>query len=475
MQAQLLPLLLEEKKLLRDFGSDHPDVQTARSKIETIYDFYRKRGITVPEDPSARPTQSSGGAPKKVDLVAVYLQSLRQQEIQLTLRNTELARLREKESGLAKGFSSYEEKDQTFNDEIVQLKSLWDVVVTRLNQLELVKDNHGYTLKQISPVQAELAFKRILKIVGAGTIFGIVLALGIVYLREWQDTTFKSVGEIRRSVGLPVLGSIPSFDLSQLKTDASTPLVPTLCYYHRPGSPEAESYRSVRTTLFVSASDLRHAVIQVTSPESGDGKTTIAANLALAMAQSGKNILLVDADLRRPTVHQLFGVSNEIGLASILTGEIDSPNAIRETIVPGLSLLTSGGTPDNPAELLASSRFHELLGRLRKDYDFVLVDTPPLLAVSDASIAARHTDGVVLVLRVAKNRRQSAQRATEVLENLDVSVLGVVANGIERSDSEGYGYGENYRTYVRSEAGPLSTTAAEQDGRATPKHEPVVV
>lgn len=475
MQNQLLPLLLEEQKLLRDFGPDHPDVQTARSKVEMIYDFYRKRGITVPEDPSAGPARSSGGPANQVDLVAVYLQSLRQQEIQLTLRNTELTRLHEKESQLAKGFARYEEQDQTFNDGIVQLKSLWDVVVTRLNQLELVKDNRGYTLKQISPVQAELAVKRILKFVGAGTIFGIALALGIVYLREWQDTTFKSVSEIRRSVELPVLGSIPTFELGRWKTDGSTPLVPALCYYHRPGSPEAESYRSVRTTLLVSASDKRHAVIQVTSPESGDGKTTMAANLALAMAQSGKSVLLVDADLRRPTVHQLFGVSQEIGLADILTGEIDSPNAVRETIVPGLSLLTSGATPENPAELLASSRLDELLGRLGKEFDFVLVDTPPLLAVSDASIVARRMDGVVLVLRIAKNRRQSAQRATELLEALDVSVLGVVANGIERSDSEGYGYGENYRAYVRSEADPSSTAAAEQGDRATAKHEPAAV
>ena len=459
MDAQLLPLLMQEQQLLRDYGSDHPDVKLVRQKIDTIGSFYRQRGVAMPGLPGSASGKSAAAG---IDLIAVYMQSLEQQLMQVELRNASLEEIYEHESKLAKQFAHYQEQDQTYNDEIAQLKSLWDVVVKRLNELKLVKDNRGYTLKQIAPVRAELVIKRPIKFLGAGGVFGLAVVFGIVFLRVWRDTTLKSLDDIRNSLKLPILGSVPQFvpaSVDQLNQDDQTALEPALCYYHRPGSPEAESYRSVRTTLFVCSDDQQN-VVQVTSPEPGDGKTTFISNLAIAMAQSGKRVLLIDSDLRRPTVHKLFGVDQEVGMSDVLAGQIEFLNAVKQTVVPSLSLLTAGISPANPAELLSSPRFERLLTDAKREFDFVLVDTPPLLVVSDPCVVASHTDALLLVVRYAKNKRIAAQRAAELLETHGVNVIGVVANGVQRSATDGYGYDRQYTDYLQTDERPVLTPNA---------------
>ena len=158
-------------------------------------------------------------------------------------------------------------------------------------------------------------------------------------------------------------------------------------------------------------------------------------------------MLLVDADLRRPTVHKLFRVPQEIGLTDVLTGEIDFLNAVRQTTVERLSLLTAGESPANPAELLSSPRMAQLLKDAKREFDFVFVDAPPLLAVSDPCILARHVDGMVLVVRVGKNTRTSAARVRELIHNQEITVLGTVANGVVPGQDRGYSY---YGEYISS-------------------------
>jgi capsular exopolysaccharide synthesis family protein len=229
-------------------------------------------------------------------------------------------------------------------------------------------------------------------------------------------------------------------------------LEPALCYYHRPGSTEAEAYRLVRTSLFVCAGPRRERVIQVTSPEPGDGKTTLASNLAIAMAQSGKKVLLIDADLRRPTVHKLFRASREIGMVDVLAGNIDLLTAVQGTTATGLSLLTAGESPVNPAELLSSARFAEMVEQARQEFDFVLIDTPPLLAVSDPCIVSPQCDALLLVVRMMKNRRLAVKRSRELLETQGIHVIGVVANAVDAGSADGYG-GE-YTEYFVTESRP---------------------
>jgi len=184
-----------------------------------------------------------------------------------------------------------------------------------------------------------------------------------------------------------------------------------------------------------------HRVIQVTSPIGADGKTTLTANLALSIAQAGMKCIVLDADFRKPKLHKLFGVSNEVGLASVIASGADLEDCIQQCDAPGLSVLPCGSLPPNPAELLMAPRFREVLDVLREAYDYVLIDSPPLLAVTDPGIIAPRVDAVLLVLRVGQNNRASAKRAKEILASLGAKLLGVVVNGMGgRGKHKAYSY-----------------------------------
>lgn len=310
-------------------------------------------------------------------------------------------------------------------------------MTTELETFGVRKEQEGYRVEQIAQVRVEKSMKRMLKIVGAFGAFGIVLVFGLSYLREWSDTRLKSMEELRDMLEVPVLGEVPHFAgapvLGELRFD------PRLCYYHRPASREAEAYRTLRASVMHLGTPGRGQVLQISSPEPGDGKSVSAANLALAIAQSGKRVLLIDADLRRPTIHQLCRMPQEIGLSDVLRGEIDWQNAARATQVDGLQVMTAGDCPDNPAELLIDARLANLLAAARSEYDFVIVDTPPILAVSDPSVIAPLMDGVVLVVRLQKNKRGALRRTLETLAAHDARLLGIAANDVDPSQ-------ENYRS-----------------------------
>jgi capsular exopolysaccharide synthesis family protein len=190
-------------------------------------------------------------------------------------------------------------------------------------------------------------------------------------------------------------------------------------------------------------------MIQVTSPTPGDGKSTVAANLAISMAQSGKSVLLIDSDLRRPRVQKLFGIENEKGVAWMLGQLPKSPTAeqVKELLaevvvdspVPNLSIIGAGARPDNPSELLSSSQFDSLSEVLKGLFDIVLIDSPPLLAVTDPSTLASRVDGVLLVVRLKKNVKPLAARASRMLETLEANVIGVIVNGVGSRAAKGYG------------------------------------
>jgi capsular exopolysaccharide synthesis family protein len=213
-----------------------------------------------------------------------------------------------------------------------------------------------------------------------------------------------------------------------------------LSAFYRPKSIEAEAYRGIRTALYFSMRGENHKVIQITSPDMGDGKSTLISNLAVSIAQTGKKVLLVDADFRRPRIHKVFGITAKVGLASVINSETEIADAIRPTVIPNLSILPCGPHPDNPAELLTQPRFKELLDLLREQYDFVLIDTPPILAVTDPCVVVPHVNGVVLTIRIGKNVRMHATRAKEILSGLGANVLGVVVNEVNLNASSDYGY-----------------------------------
>ncbi len=207
---------------------------------------------------------------------------------------------------------------------------------------------------------------------------------------------------------------------------------------YNPKSPITEQYRLIRNNLHFSSVDKEIKTIVVTSPEPGDGKTTTAANLAIVLAQQGKQVLLVDADLRKPSVHFTFNVSNIDGLTSILTKVIEIETAITKTNVPNLDLLTSGPTPPNPSELLGSKTMELIIKELKEAYEYIVFDTPPLLVVTDAQIMASKSDGVVMVVASGKTKKDRGIKAKELVGKANSQLLGVVVNGVD-SKKDNYG------------------------------------
>jgi non-specific protein-tyrosine kinase len=216
---------------------------------------------------------------------------------------------------------------------------------------------------------------------------------------------------------------------------ASTSALVTL---RDPSSMAAEAYRTLRTNIQFSSLDKPIQTLLATSTAPDEGKSTTLANLAVTIAQAEQRVILVDCDLRRPSVHTLFGVPNEQGLTTAILAQVEGPLPLQATSVPGLSLLTSGPLPPRPADLLGSRRMEQLIARLRNEADMVLFDTPPVVAVTDAAVLATRVDGVLLVLQAGQTRRDRAREARQKLEKVKANIIGVVLNNAKLE--AGYGY-----------------------------------
>ncbi len=434
LDTQLLPLILEEQQLLERFDVNHPKVINVRERMQRVIDYYHQQGVDLPSTTVAK---DGSQKPVAIDPVQTYLIALSQQEQVLNNRLEELEKLYLASTDKAKLFSRYEAKDQILSDELKRIKAIHDIVVNRIEELTLVRDK-GYMLQQISPARAESDLKRIIKILGGCLIFVMASAYGLLFLREIRDTSLRSLGDLQNLTSVPILGALPAIanPSKNLEAARQTGLAPMLYYYHDPGSPEAEACRSVRSTFFVRTGDANARIVQFTSAEPSDGKTTCIANLAISIAQAGKKVLLIDADLRRPMIHRLFGLREDIGLSETLSGDIELKDALQTTYIENLSILTAGVIPPKPAELLSSAKLHYLLGEAAREYDFVLIDSPPVLAVSDPFILAQSVDAVMLVVRMHKNRRPSIKRALEQFEAHGIDLLGTIANGLQDKSGE---------------------------------------
>lgn len=212
----------------------------------------------------------------------------------------------------------------------------------------------------------------------------------------------------------------------------------TLITLREPGSAAAEAYRTLRTNILFSSLDRPLRTLLATSSAPDEGKSSTLANLAVTMAQAEQRVLLVDCDLRRPSLHTLFGLTNERGLTSAILAPEDGLLPIQPTVVPGLQLLTSGPLPPRPADLLGSRRMGTLIEQLSASADIVLFDTPPVVAVTDAAVLAPRVDGVLLVLHAGQTRRDRAREARRLLEKVKAHIVGVVLNGAKLE--RGYTY-----------------------------------
>ncbi len=269
-----------------------------------------------------------------------------------------------------------------------------------------------------------------------GGMIGIALAAGLVLLIEFLDDTIKTPDDASRLFDQPVIGYIPQMKV--IKGEAKNAFV-----LDQPRSPVAEAFRSLRTNLEFTSVDQPLRTVLVTSANPSEGKTTVAINLAAAIAQSGKSVLLVDADLRRPQVHKYFNLTNRVGLSDYFAHQKPVQSIIRKMENSPLMLITSGSLPPNPSELLTSEKMVRFLKEAQEFADIVLLDSPPFL-VSDASILSARVDGVILVIRPGKTHTDSIKVMLEQTSRVGARVLGMVFNRIPRT--RGYYYG-GYRHY----------------------------
>jgi capsular exopolysaccharide synthesis family protein len=436
LEQELLKLQLQEASLSRYYERNHPEMQTLRKQIEVVR-AAMAASLDAGNKSPERLTMDQDFVKKRIQVLKQEVETSKATEEGL---DKEFEREREK----AKLALDQETEDETHRERIKQSQRLYDSILKRLDDINIVQDYGGYDTQIITPPErGKLLKSGILLVFAAALFLGSLAGFAGAWLADILDKTFRTPEEIRQRLMCPVLGYIPRFrpdaETSQKAQLNGAAPDPSLCTYYRSTTPEAEAYRSVRTALFFSAHAKGYKVIQITSPKKGDGKTTLAANLAFSIAQSGKRILLVDADLRNPCVGRVFRLPSTVGLTSVLAGGVDLASVIQPSLLPELSILPCGPLPSNPAELLTSPRLQELFDSLRQQYDFVLVDTPPLLTITDPCVVAARVDGVLLTMRLSLTEPAHAQQAREVLSSLRANVLGVVINSISnRSNSYGY-------------------------------------
>ena len=292
-------------------------------------------------------------------------------------------------------------------------------------------------------------------------VLGLFLGVGFAFLRDYLDDTLKSEQDVGKFMnGLPVLGAVPVIPHNAMSEDGDgnalpSPLhpngkrVPFMALVGNTKSGAAEGFRTLRTNLQFLSADKPLKVLVISSSAAAEGKTTIAMNLATSLAQMGQRVLLVDSDLRRPTLYKSFNLAAAPGLSNLLVGKAELSTVIKKTPIEGLQVLPAGPIPPMPAELLGSHRMRELLNQLRQQFDTVLLDSPPVIAVTDATLLATMADGLLLVVNCGRTTQDQAKAALLTLEKAGIRPLGVVMNQVDRR--KGYGY---YYSYYHSNITP---------------------
>lgn len=303
-------------------------------------------------------------------------------------------------------------------------------------------------------------------------ILGIILALGSGFffsvLADKLDDSIKDENDIFRSTNLSVFGTIPALDadtqrgtnygyghrrkgrsskpieVSEDKTEHNA-LSHKLLKNFSEKSPTAESYRSLKIALEFIAIDRSKKMFVISSSSASEGKSLTSANLATSFAQGGKRTLVIDCDLRKSVQHKYFGVERKPGLTNYLFGEVELEDVVAETIVPGLFLITAGSSPSNPAELLESHKMLELLELVRDQYDYILIDTPPILVCSDSRVLTKHADGMIVIVKVESTTVKALRHAIALTKHLDTEILGIIMNQVKFRYGRAYYY--TYRYY----------------------------
>ncbi|TFV92707.1 polysaccharide biosynthesis tyrosine autokinase [Blastococcus sp. CT_GayMR20] len=319
--------------------------------------------------------------------------------------------------------------------------SLSEQFTEQVTELETPEGADASTVKVTIVQAAELrpaaVSPSVTRNLALGAVLGLLIGLGLALLRSRLDNTVKSNDDVQALTGMGVIGTVledPRLDEKHVVTAADE------------HSPTAESFRAIRTNLQFLDVDNPPKVIVVASSVPGEGKSTLAVNLSTALAQSGSRVVLLEADLRRPRVTRYMGLVGGAGLTNVLAGTAELHEVLQPWGDGKLSVLAAGPMPPNPSEMLGSAHMRGVLATLREEYDFVVIDTPPLLPVTDAAVLSVAADGCVITTRYGSTRREQLEEAAAVLARIDAKLLGVVLNRVPQAASiaRGYGYGYGY-------------------------------
>jgi len=340
---------------------------------------------------------------------------------------------------------------------LTRTENLCDILDNRIKELNVTEDVGALNISILEVARpAEKPSKpQKARFMAIALVMGLLLGVGLVLMLDWMDTRLRSADEVSATLGVPVLGIIPMIrGKKDLVTRGQT-------VHQEPTSTVAEAYKTIRTAVYFGVPDGQAQTLLVTSPGSGDGKSTLVSNLATAMAQAGQRTLVLDCDFRKPVQHAIFQLDQEPGLSSVLTGQAELEKAIINTAEKNLDVLTCGAIPINPSELLNSQTFNDVIDKLSKKYDRLIIDSPPVMPVADARILGAMSDVTLVVLRAEKSTRKTSAQARDGLLSVGTNILGAVVNGISRSTrygyykgyyygyKYGYGYGHSRRSKIQ--------------------------
>jgi polysaccharide biosynthesis transport protein len=433
-ESQSVEALLKEGK-----GENHPLVRSAVAARDTA----RSALLAEVENIRAAYEQELASLTREISGVQSLYNSAEKRALDLNLMEIEYNRLRRAKENNEKLFSLVVERSKE-----TDLTSMLKVNNIRVVDRPRLPDK---------PVRPNVPLNLTGGLIG-GVFLGLIAAIG----RERLDRTIKTPDDVERDLKLPFLGLLPQVDgrgekgpqqsgRRRNRRSTSPPAgdgPPELITHQRPTAGVAEAARAIRTNILFMSPDKPHRTLLVTSSAPAEGKTMVACLLATTMAQAGQKVILIDCDLRRPRIHRVFGINNDFGVTSVMIDPNAIAEAARSTEVPNLSVMTAGPLPPNPAELLQSEAFGKLLERLSQRYDRVIIDSPPVVPVTDAAVLSTRCDGSVLVVRASKTTREVARRGARSLSDVGGRVLGVVLNAVDL-EARHYGYYQRYYYYRR--------------------------
>ena len=408
IKGRLAELQRQRALLAERYGDKHPDMVSLSASLQDV-------------------TQQLAAETRKA------VETIRHEYESAVLEETTLAKALADQQSVATDLDRRGVAYTMLERQAASNRQLYETLMQREKELQVMANSRGNNVRVVerarTPVSA--ATPDVARNMTLGALVALFAAFGLVFAIDYLDDTIKAADDITRKLGLPCLGLVPA-----LRSPAEHPLLSAGRSGHF-----GEAIRSLRTSVAFSHSSPGTAILMVTSAQPLEGKTTTACNLAVAMAYGGAKVLLVDADMRRPSVHASFGMVAGAGLADVLAERTPLRDAVTRIQSPSLWILPAGTPPPNPSELLASGAMEALARQLREGpFDWVVVDTPPVLAVTDASVLAKHATGLVFVLGANMTRRRAAERAIETLAIGGPRILGAVLNRVAYSPEAYYSY-----------------------------------